>query len=265
MICKICETNSKFRGTALILGKYRISYYQCDFCGFIQTENPYWLEESYASAINFTDTGIISRNLMLSGVVKIILSAYFDRKGKYCDYAGGYGIFTRLMRDHGFDFYWTDPYCANLTARGFEYTKEVGELALLTAFEVMEHLNSPLDDIADMLNLSDSILFSTNLYKRNQMPSLDKWWYYGLEHGQHIAIYCKETFEFIAKKFQLNFYTDNKSIHLLTRKQLNPKIFPIIVKAGKRSYVSNLFNAPSKTESDMYLLKHKISVDASPV
>ncbi len=38
----------------------------------------------------------------------------------FLDYAGGYGVFTRLMRDIGFDFYWHDPYTQNLFANGFE-------------------------------------------------------------------------------------------------------------------------------------------------
>lgn len=47
MTCKICgsETSQKFK--AKILVKYDINYYHCENCGFLQTEEPFWLEEAY--------------------------------------------------------------------------------------------------------------------------------------------------------------------------------------------------------------------------
>jgi hypothetical protein len=49
------------------------------------------------------------------------------------DCAGGYGILTRLLRDIGVDALWSDPFCQNLMALGFEHSNEPAEL--VTAFE----------------------------------------------------------------------------------------------------------------------------------
>ncbi len=43
MICKICNHESKHLFQGKILGKYKITYFHCRHCGFLQTEEPYWL------------------------------------------------------------------------------------------------------------------------------------------------------------------------------------------------------------------------------
>jgi len=87
------------------------------------------------------------------------------------DYAGGYGVFVRLMRDIGFDFYWQDKYTENLFVRGFEYD-EKKRFDFLTSFKSFEHFDQPLQEIENMLSFSDNILFSTLLYGKN-IPQSD--------------------------------------------------------------------------------------------
>lgn len=121
MKCKICNSKSINIFNAKILKKYNRKYFHCQNCGFLQTEDPYWLEEAYEESINISDTGIMSRNLSLSQLSTLILFFFFNKNAKFLDFAGGYGIFVRLMRDIGFDFYWYDKFSNNLLARGFEY------------------------------------------------------------------------------------------------------------------------------------------------
>src|ERR1700744_1886540 len=107
--------------TATILNKHQVKFYRCNETGFIQTEDPYWLEEAYSSAITKLDIGLLYRNINLSNTVDKVLVKYFDAKANtFLDYAGGYGVFTRLMRDKGFKFYSTDKYCQNLFAEYFD-------------------------------------------------------------------------------------------------------------------------------------------------
>ncbi len=230
MNCKICSAEAKKSFTQKILNKYNVQFFHCDNCSFIFTENPFWLEEAYNSAINISDTGIIDRNIYFSKVVSSLIYFFFDKEGIFLDYAGGYGIFTRLMRDIGFDFYWSDKYSQNLLARGFEFEKTNKKpVEALTALEVFEHLVDPLEEINKMLAISENIFFSTKLLPE---PMQEDWWYYGFNHGQHIAFYSKETLAFIAKKNGLSFYTFGE-IHLFTRKKINPLLFSVIVKLSK--------------------------------
>lgn len=41
MKCKICRSNSNEIFNAIIINKYKIDYFKCDNCGFLQVEDPY--------------------------------------------------------------------------------------------------------------------------------------------------------------------------------------------------------------------------------
>jgi hypothetical protein len=125
-----------------------------------------------------------------------------------------------MMRDTGFDFYRFDQYCENIFARGFEANMDLGnKYELITAFEVFEHLVNPLDHVKQILKYSDNVLFSTVLMPAH-LPKPDEWWYYGLEHGQHVSLYTKKTLQFIASAFRLNLYLGENNIFLLTKRRV---------------------------------------------
>ena len=120
MNCKICGQETKQLFSKKVLGTYDVSYYQCPNCCFIQTDEPYWLNEAYSNAITATDIGLINRNVYFSEITTAMLRLCgFDSAKKYLDYGGGYGIYVRMMRDKGFNFYWSDEYCENLYAKKF--------------------------------------------------------------------------------------------------------------------------------------------------
>lgn len=232
MKCKICKTKSEKVFSHKIINKYTVAYYKCNNCGFIQTEKPFWLKEAYENAINDSDTGLISRNIKISQITANIISFFFKSEEKFVDFAGGYGMFTRMMRDIGFDYYHYDPYCQNLFSETFDVrkwkAKDTFELA--TAIEVFEHFSNPLKEIKNILkNTNDNILFTTTLLP-SDIPDPELWWYYGFEHGQHIAFYSHKTLLEISNKFNLNLYTDKKALHLLTKKQINSSLFNLMVK-----------------------------------
>lgn len=243
MICKICSSNSEPFSRTEILNKYSIQYFKCPDCGFIQTEEPYWLEESYSEVINRSDIGLLARNIELSKTTKAIIKFLFDKKNKFLDYGAGYGVFVRLMRDFGFDFYWLDKYSDNLFSKDFE-AKHSDRFEMLTAFEVFEHLAQPCEEVENMLMYSDNILFSTFLIPSNN-PKPEEWWYYALDHGQHIALYSRKSLEVLAKKFNMNFYTNGKNLHLFSKKKKSNFIFKVI----SFPYVSGLLNPFLKMKS----------------
>lgn len=216
--CKICGNIANEFASTKLLKKYDVAYFKCELCGFVQTESPYWLEEAYSKAITQSDIGLVSRNIYTARLTQSLILAFYDFNQKFLDYGGGYGLFVRLLRDRGLDFYRYDIFCENVFARGFDVEDSAqGNYELVTAFEVFEHLVDPLAEIKKMLCYSSNIFFSTTLLPtHNLLPN--EWWYYGTEHGQHIALYTKQSLEFIAAKFGLRLYTDGKNFHLLTKK-----------------------------------------------
>ncbi len=228
MKCKICDYESNPIFTGLILKKYDVCYYKCSNCSFIQTDEPYWLEESYASAISDLDLGPVNRAVTGARIVESIIVTGFDPNASFIDWGGGYGIFTRLMRDSGYDFWWKDLYCVNLFAKQF-CAKELVQYQLMTSFEVFEHLVNPIQDIRNMLQYSNNILFTT-LIPKFDVHAIDDWWYFAPEHGQHIAIYSVDSLQYIAKMFDLHLSTDGQSLHLLSKKPFPKRLFLAIAR-----------------------------------
>ena len=227
MKSKITGGSTTLLFTAKVLNQYDVKYYRCNDTGFIQTENPYWLPEAYSDAITKLDIGLPYRNIQLADRVSKILVKHFDKRKQFLDYAGGYGLFTRLMRDKGFDFYHSDEYCQNLFAAAFDLAElPVGtRLELITAFEVFEHLPDPLPKIREMMHYADSLLFSTELQPEN-ITGINDWWYFAPETGQHIAFYTEKALSYIAQQLGYQFYTDGAFLHLFTKKTFseNPLI-----------------------------------------
>ena len=135
---------------------------------------------------------MMMRNLWHRNVTTTLIYFLFNTKGQFLDYGGGYGVFVRLMRDIGFDYYWQDKYTENLFAQGFEYTKiKNGQIELLTCFEAFEHFVDPVTELEKLLKTSQNILLSTEFYPE-PLPNPDEWWYFSMEHGQHVGFFQKK-------------------------------------------------------------------------
>lgn len=194
---------------ARLLGKYDVAYFLCPRCDLLQTETPYWLEEAYRQSISTLDTGLIHRNIMTSRRVARFCILNGLEKVSGLDFAGGYGILVRMLRDLGLDFFWSDKYSPNLAAMGFAAAPG-RKYAIVTAFEVFEHFNEPEGQIGEILASSpDFLLMETTLRESRSVPGLE-WKYYAQQSGQHVAFYSQATCEFIAEKFGYHFRREGR-------------------------------------------------------
>lgn len=227
MICNVCQSSMQHQFSETVLSRYNVNFYRCPSCALLQSEKPYWISEAYEDAIVDADTGLVQRNISLARKVAPIIYFLFDKTNKFLDFAGGYGMFTRIMRDYGFNFYWSDPYCQNYLAKGFELTDSIEPISVMTAFEVMEHVHEPIQFLESCIrdHRVNTIIFSTQLYE-GKTPSRD-WWYYVFDGGQHITFYTKETLQIIAKRLGLHF-TSAHGVHLFTKKPVNQSLFWLI-------------------------------------
>jgi len=222
MKCKICQKECKKIFDAVILKKYNGSYYHCEYCNFLFVDEPrIWLDEAYKNSISLEDTGIMRRNIAISQSLSIVLYTLFKDNGKFLDFAGGYGILVRLMRDYGFDFYWKDIYSENLIARGFEGNLDE-QYSAVTCFECFEHFLEPIQEIEKLAKISTTIIFTTELLP-SPIPKPSDWWYYCLSTGQHICFYSKRTLEIIAQKLNLE-YVRFINLHIFCEKENAKKI-----------------------------------------
>lgn len=249
MECRVCKGRIASSFAAADILSNNVKYYECSVCGYVQTETPTWLSEAYSASINISDTGIMQRNLSNVKLVLATLALLNTSRGRVVDYAGGYGILVRLLRDRGVNAFWTDAYSTNLLARGFEYTHNSESVSLVTAFEVFEHFVDPVEELEKLIAISPNILLSTSVMPE-PTPSPTEWWYYGLNHGQHIGFFRVKTLQFLAKKHHLQLLTDGKDIHLLSKIKYSAARWHLLKLIAKINPRLLAFRLKSKTWSD---------------
>jgi hypothetical protein len=87
-------------------------------------------------------------------------------------------------------------------------------------------------------------------------PAPGDWWYYAIEHGQHVSIYTYKSLSIIAERFGLNLYTNGSSFHLLTKKKIHPQLFKIMfrkkVMGALRMILEKRHTKKSLLEEDFY-------------
>lgn len=171
------------------------------------------------------------RNQANVGLVLATLTSLNQINGRVVDYAGGYGILVRLLRDRGVDALWSDPYCKNLLAIGFENKAEKANL--VTAFEAFEHFVDPVLEAEKLFAIAPNLLISTALIA-TPAPAPNEWWYYGLDHGQHIGFFRLQTLQLIAQKFGKYLVTDGVGCHLFADKPLSSIRWNLNVRIARR-------------------------------
>jgi glycosyltransferase involved in cell wall biosynthesis/predicted O-methyltransferase YrrM len=266
--CRVCSSVSHFFDYGLVLGKYEVRYYRCSRCRLVQTEQPYWLAEAYQEAIADSDIGILARNSHFMVNTACLINAYFQPSSSFLDFGGGYGLFVRMMRDQGFDFRWADRYCNNIFAQGWEGNK-ADRYELITAFEVLEHLLDPIEEMQKLLEMGDSILCSTTLMPLETLHPSD-WWYYALHEGQHITLYTHSSLLIMAERLGVHCYSNGIDLHLFTKKMLpedcltNPTTFHQFV--GRKSLIESDFKsaiARQECKRDIELIERGLAGDTN--
>lgn len=229
VICRCCRAETMPIFSGALIGK-SIFYFECNKCGYVQTEDPYWLDQAYSNVINDSDTGIMARNQQNARITLATMFLINKLNGSLVDCAGGYGILVRLLRDFGVDAKWSDRFCQNILAKGFEYSN--GGADLVTAFEAFEHFLDPSDELDRILQIAPNVLLSTDLIA-SPAPRQEDWWYYGKEHGQHIGFFRKKTLEKLAQDRGMHLTSNGSTYHLITKEPVNKSAWLMMVRFNK--------------------------------
>jgi hypothetical protein len=187
------------------------------------------------------------RNQYNTRLVLATLYLLGELNGTVVDYAGGYGILVRMLRDVGVNALWSDRYSKNLLASGFEYTG--GSAQLVTSFEAFEHFVHPKEELEALLSVAPNVLIST-LIIPSPTPEHDEWWYYGPEHGQHIGFFRVQTLRKLASLCNKQLITDGRSYHLFTDHNLSLFRWRLVRKAIEKMPDLLIRGLPSKVWSD---------------
>jgi len=119
-------------------------------------------------------------------------------------------------------------YAKNLLSMGFDATPSENSFELVTAFEVLEHLVDPIEEIeAIFARGSGSLLCTTELLPASN-PRPGTWWYYVPSGGQHISIYSTESLHHIAGRLGCEVVSDGASLHPFTRRSMSKSAFRLV-------------------------------------
>jgi hypothetical protein len=252
--CRVCAGVTTFTFCMSVLGR-SVKYFDCPTCGYVQTEAPYWLEQAYGQPIGDADTGIMLRNRANLARVTTALVALGRLRGRVLDVGGGFGILVRMLRDLGLDAYWSDKHCENLLAKGFERGSEPYDLA--TAFEVVEHLEHPLNEIRSLLSTAPAVLISTELAPEpgELTPS---WWYLVPEYGQHIGFFRTSTLTWIARELGCHHATDGQSVHLFSTSPSVARRWSVIRRVTRIAPLLVRLALQSRTTADFEIARNRM-------
>jgi hypothetical protein len=217
MACRFCQGQTAPLGKANVLGRFEAQYLRCTSCESVQVDSPSWLDEAYADPLAKSDLGQVSRAVTVGAQVSALLRFAAPREAPCLDYSGGTGLFVRMMRDRGYDFWWCDPLAENIFATGFEAALQ-GRFELITALEVVEHLVDPIDTLERLAGHTDTIVLSTYLVP-SPTPMPHEWWYYATDTGQHVSFISRAGLDRVARRLGLHLHS-RASLHVLTRRSL---------------------------------------------
>lgn len=213
--CALCCGSMSWFADGMVLDHVPVRYFRCDVCGSVMLPDPTWLDEAYSHAISPLDVGLLERCVQMANVTTAVVLAQGLRKGRFLDFAGGYGTLTRLMRDRGLDFRHNDPLCENLFAQGFD--AEVTERQdLVTGFEVLEHLSDPVETLAAVAQSTDLLLMTTRVLP-TPVPKPGSWDYYAEESGQHVTFYTVAGLRGLGERLGMKLTTSGRTTHLFHR------------------------------------------------
>src|SRR5258707_8545718 len=193
--CRLCEGHLVPKFSRMVLHKYEVRYFECDRCGSLQTESPYWLDDAYSSNLSSLDSGAVQRNLQNLAAAYVISKLFRVRDA--LDFGGGDGLLCRLLRDYNVNCYVKDKYAVPTYSQGFS-EPDFSAPNLVLAFEVLEHFATPWRELQDLFQLQPKVLLaSTEVYGHQRAD----WWYLASEAGQHVFFYSEKAVQMIAERF----------------------------------------------------------------
>lgn len=217
--CRLCGGTTTSQFEKVVLNKYKVEFHRCEDCCSLQSDYPYWLQETYDELRPVRDTSMARRTINLvrwASLIAFILQ--LGRNAPCLDWGGGNGLFCRLMRDRGFDFLSYDKFVEPYYSVGFTSEGLVANSAVLvTCFEVFEHLPDPNVELVELFSANaDAILFSTLFYEGQG----EDWFYLAHQRGAHVFFYSRDGLRQFGARFGYDF-VEGVELHLFIKKKPN--------------------------------------------
>jgi hypothetical protein len=111
----------------------------------------------------------------------------------------------------------------------------------------------PLKEFETIARVTDCVIFTTVLVP-DPAPRLNEWWYFGLEHGQHVSFYTVESLHRLARRFRFRLVSDGEAFHMFTRGPVPWSKFKRIDNQWWRRWVRRFRQRATLTNRDREML-----------
>ena len=191
MNCTLCDTS--------LTSKINEEFYNCKTCKAIIKDKKYYLsaeEEKERYELHNNDVTDVNYQKFTSPITNYILNRFLPQH-KGLDFGSGTGpVISSELEKKSYNVTKFDTYFEpNIEALKSKYD-------YIFSCEVFEHFYNPKKEVETLISLlkkNGSLLIMTLLFD-NEM-NFDTWFY--KKDPTHVFIYRKETFLFIAKKYNL--------------------------------------------------------------
>jgi len=198
-----------------------ISYCLCARCGFCFAPAMHaWSREDFARQVYNDAYAIVDPDYLgarpegNAGALHALLGGHAARI-RHLDFGGGDGLLARLLRGQGWQSESWDPFLEpdrDLT--------QLGRFALVTAYEVFEHVPDVDHLIRTLGRLTERqgiVLFSTLLcdgqVRAGEPPS---WWYAAPRNG-HISLFSSKSLELLGQRAGFRYHGIDHLTHVYWR------------------------------------------------
>ena len=206
------------QGRALNPSGLIVHYRHCGECGFVFCDTfKAWTPDEFKACIYNQDYAIVdpdfseTRPTNNATVIDALFTASKDTLS-ILDYGGGNGLFAELLRAKGYQAQTYDPFSEHRQ-------KPLEKADLITAFEVIEHSNTPHETIEEMASLikpEGIILFSTLLQPADFSDYGLKWWYVAPRNG-HVSIFSETSLKRLLNSHGLQYKSVTEDVHIAYR------------------------------------------------
>ncbi|MBY0430999.1 MAG: class I SAM-dependent methyltransferase, partial [Rhodospirillales bacterium] len=211
--CRLCGAPAHALFRQNVRDRIPVWFHECGACRSLQGEPGSWLEEGRAR--HSADIGRVRRSLDTAILIDVALQLLGGAASHIClDFGGGDGLFARMMRDRGYNFFCRDPLIANVyTPFHDAVAKPVRDVAVVTAFDVLDYCADPAAALEDLFAFEADLVMASAGTWQGQGPD---WPGLGLEEGRRGFFYSPEALDTLAGRHGYHLLTDGR-LHVFCR------------------------------------------------